>query len=154
MKLGRQLHQAQGLTITLGIGHAEIAVQVVPDTPSFLLPHDHHPLAIDDSQATHHRFVVAKVTVAVQLEPVLRNALNIIQCIRAFGMASHLHPLPTGQAIVKIGGGLGQLILETLDLPGHIDPPLQGRDLGGLDLLLEFPQRLFKFQDVFSHSFR
>ncbi len=64
------LHQAQGLPIPLGAGHAEVAVDLVAGVPTLLVAYNQHGLAIKPGKATDDRRIVGKRAITVQLVPV------------------------------------------------------------------------------------
>jgi hypothetical protein len=69
----------------------------------FLVPKHGDRAPIETCKASNHRGVVAKVTVATQLNELLAQCLHILQCMGALRMAGDLDMLPGGQGRSGIG---------------------------------------------------
>lgn len=114
---GGGLHQAQGLAVALGMHHPEVAFELLLGVAALLLADDQDFLVIEFGEAADHGFVVGIAAIAVEFDPISKDQLDVIQGVRALGMARQLHPLPAGQ----LGEDLGLKLLQF---------PFQGDDLG------------------------
>ena len=82
------------LPVALGIRHTEIAIHLLLGIASLLVTDDQHFLSVETRHAADDCGIVGKTAVAVDLAPVGEDALHVIQCVGALGMARHLGALP------------------------------------------------------------
>src|SRR6476659_8126356 len=107
------------LPVALGVRHAEAPAGALVDVAAFLLAdEDDRPVA-ELAEAGDHRSVVAERSVAVQLEPVIEQPLDVVERVRPLVVSGDLDLAPD----LLVGGLLpdpGQLPLEALELPGQL----------------------------------
>ena len=72
-------------------------------------------------QAAGHRLVVGKAAVAVQFRPVRKAALDIIERVGSFDVASNLNALPGREIIINFAPGCSDLGLDRLDFVVEIE---------------------------------
>ena len=89
-----QLYQTQGLAITLGFAHAEVAQTALFGVAPFLLAQHHTGRAIEPRQAANQTQIVGKVPVTMQFNKIGENQANVIQRVRALGVAGNFGDLP------------------------------------------------------------
>ncbi len=75
---------------------------------ALLLADHHHRLALEASEAADDRLVVAELAVALELDELVDQRIEIVDEMRPVGMAGHLGCLPGG----KVGVGLAAQILH------------------------------------------
>ncbi len=78
VKLFGNFHGAERLTVTLRIGHAEIAPDFLLGSPPFQIADGHHFFTVEARHAAGHGEIVAKGAVAVDLRKISKNALDEI----------------------------------------------------------------------------
>ncbi len=96
LNLSASSHQAESLPVALGFRHAEIAVQLGLRVAAFLLPDDHDGPSLEEGEAADNRGIVGEGAVAVKLAEIRKEALDVIERVRALGMARELNALPGG----------------------------------------------------------
>src|SRR4051812_19878078 len=96
--------------------HPEVAVQVLLGVASALMPDDHHRLAIEARPSTDDRGVLAKETVAVELDEVGEAQTDVIIRQGALEAPRHLHALERREVLVDLLAKVGQLTLQRRDL--------------------------------------
>jgi hypothetical protein len=102
---------------------------------------DHrHRAALEGGQPGDDRRVVAVGAVAVDLDPVLHQPLDVVQRVGALGVARHQRLLPPREIPVDVGGLLAQRRLEALE----IALVALGESLELLDLPAQLGQRLLE----------
>src|SRR5207253_8314258 len=84
------LHDAQGFAITLGIGHAEIAVHLAFGVAPFLMPDHRHFLPMKAGETAYDGGIVAEGAVAMHLAPIGEYALHVIQRVGPLRMPRQL----------------------------------------------------------------
>ena len=67
----RHFHQPHGLAVALGMGHAEVALDVFLGGAAFLLAYQHDLSAAHGCESADHRLVVLEAPVAVQFLEIL-----------------------------------------------------------------------------------
>ena len=93
LKFFCRFHQAQGFAVAFRLGHTKIAADFFFGVAPFLMANHHHALAVKTRQAAHNGGIIGKSTVAVQLFKIGAQGVDIIQGVRALGMARHLRHL-------------------------------------------------------------
>ena len=86
--------QSKRLSVALGVRHAEIAHRPFGCRPPLLLSDDHDRPMIEGGRAADDGMVVTEEPVAVQLEEVAEDRVDVIEGIGAVGMAGELDLLP------------------------------------------------------------
>jgi hypothetical protein len=83
-------HRAHRLAVALGMRHAEVAVRPLLDVAPLLVADEHDRLALEPPEPRHDRGVVGPYLVAVQLDPVREQSLDVIERVRPVGVARQL----------------------------------------------------------------
>ena len=143
-----EFHQAEGLAVALGLGHAEIADDVLLGVPTLLLGNDHDGAALEEGGATDQCPVVVKLAVAVELLKVGAEGADVVEGVGALGVAGDLHALPRGEVGVDVPLGDLDLFLDGGQLAGHVDVVLKGLLVQGFELLLEFAEWFLELEQV------
>src|SRR5690242_11912653 len=97
------------LAIALRVRHPETAIDTLVDVAPLLLPDEDDRAAAELAEAGDHRTVVAERPVAVQLEPVLEQAVDVVERVRPVIVAGQLD-LPPDLFV-------GRLLADAVDLP-------------------------------------
>ena len=143
-ELLRQLHLRQGLAISLRVGAAEVAGDLLLGGLAFLMPDDHHLVWADPAEPGDDGRVVAEAPIAVQLAEVSAHHFEVVGGLRPFGMPGHPHNVPRAQAGVDLLQEAVATRPQGLDLRREvlgIVALLQCRDL-----LLQLDHRLLERQ--------
>lgn len=90
MELVGQLHEAHGLAVALGLGHARVAGEFGFGVAALLLADDHDGLAVEEGVAADDGFVVAEGAVAVDFGEVRKDTVEVILRVGALGVAGEL----------------------------------------------------------------
>ncbi len=99
------------------------------------------------AEAADDGVVLAEVAVTGERREILDQRRDVVEAMRALGMAGDLRFLPRRQLGVGFGEGCMRLLLELLDFVGDVDRCLgafEGAQL--LHLALEFCDRCLEFQ--------
>src|SRR3954463_12501939 len=147
-----ELHQPQGLAIALGLGHAEVAGDLLLRVAAFLMADHHARLAVEAGEAADYGGVVGESSVAVQLFPVREERLHIVERVRALRMARNLRHLPGRQLAVDVLGERLAALREPLDLLGDVDRRVVLYIAQFLDTLLELRDRLLELEEGRLHN--
>ena len=115
--LERQFHDAHCLAIAFRIGHAEIAEQLLLGIASLLIAHHDDRPILELGEAGHQCGIIREAAVAVQLQEIRKQHLNIVESIGPLGMARQQHTVPG----VLVGAGYllpqaGKLLAHALNL--------------------------------------
>ncbi len=121
-----ELHEAEGLAVALGLGHAEVAGDLFLGVAAFLLGDDHDGLAVEEGGAADEGAVVAELAVAVQFLEAGAEQGDVVEGVGAARVAGDLHALPRGEAGVDLALGGGDLFLDAGDLLAEIEVVLEG----------------------------
>jgi len=70
------------LSIAFGVCHAAVPVDGFPQVPPLLVADNRYRYPIDKGNAAYQRGVVAEAAVAVQLDEVIKNHIDIIEGAR------------------------------------------------------------------------
>ena len=143
-----QLHAAQGFAIALGVGQAEVALDLFLGVPALVVADEHDLVPGHAGQAALDGGVVAEVAVAVQFAELAADHVDVVVEQRPLRVAGDLDGLPGGQVVVGLAQQRGVVGAKLAKLFGVIDllGGLQGFEL--VDLLFELGQRLFEFEHV------
>src|SRR5437667_4335 len=135
----------------LGVGHAEIAMEVLLRVAALLVPDHHHAHAVEPGPPPDDRRIVTEQAVAVQLDEVGEHRAQVVERVRSLRVAGHLHALHRRQVLVDLGAQLGQSFLERGELLGDVHRRLARHALQLLDLALQLEQRTLEVQRVGRH---
>ena len=115
-ELLRQLHHPQRLAVPLGARLAEVAVDPLLGVAPLLMADHRHAPAAELREPGHDGGIVPERAVAVDLDPVGHQRLDVVEGVRAVLMAGHQGLLPAVEAAVDLRGGLAQGAAQALQL--------------------------------------
>ena len=130
-ELGGQLHQPERLAVALGMRHAEVALEVLLGVAALLVPDDHHRDAAEPRPAAHDRRVVHVEPVAVELDEVGEDGAEVVERVRAAGVAGDHDPLDGREVPVDLRPQRLELALQPLELAVDVDLSLGRRSASG-----------------------
>jgi len=111
---------------------------------------DHHAgIAVETRQATDDALVIGEVAIAMHLGEVGENFRDIVERVRAIGMARDLGDLPGREAAIDVLGQLQALLGELPDLFGNVDRALAVHVAQFLDFGFKLRNRLLEIQEGF-----
>ncbi len=139
-------HEAERLAVALGVGHAEVAPQVLLHVAALLLADDHDGRAAQARPPPDDGLVVAEVAVPVQLDPVGEDPLDVVEGVRALRVARDVHLFQRLQVLVRAPLQLLQLAAEDPHLIGHVDAPTIGEIQKLVDLRLDLDDVALEIQ--------
>src|SRR5262249_59099284 len=145
-ELGGKLHEPEGLPVAFGMRHAEVARDILPCVPSFLMSDHHDWLALEARKAPDDRLIVAEHAIAVQLDEVLEQQLVEIERMGSLGVSRDLGTLPGGQVTVDLLLELAEPSLEPCDLRASSRRLVTRTQ--GQDAVLELEERLLEVKLV------
>ena len=116
MELLGEFHQAKGLSITLGVRHAEVAAQVLLRVAASLMANDHDRLAVEARPTADDGGIIPVGTIAVQLNEVGECQPDVIERERSLAAAGDLDTLERREIPIDLAPQLGQLAFERGDL--------------------------------------
>ena len=93
--LGEQ-HRAHRLAVALGMGHAEVAPDVLVGVGALLLADDHHAVTLDARETGDHRRIVAEEAIAVELDPLVREVRDELERPGPVQVSGELDSRPHG----------------------------------------------------------
>ena len=105
VELVGHLHQAHGLAIALGLGHAEVVADAALGVGALLVADDHDRAAAEAAEPADDGLVLGEVAVAGERREVLDQRADVVEAVRALGMARHLRLLPGRQLAVGVDEG-------------------------------------------------
>ena len=109
--------------------HPEVAVEIVLGIAALLVTDDHDADAVEPRPSADDGRIVPVQPVAVQLDEVGEHGVDVVEWVRAAGMAGDLHALHRREIAIDLDAQRGQLPLE--------DPRIGAREAFELlDLLL------------------
>jgi hypothetical protein len=151
-----ELHQAERLAVPLRPRHPEAAQDVLLGGPALLLADHHHRFTVEARQPADQRLVVAEGPVAVQLEPIGEQPLDIVEHVRAVGVAGELDHLPARELVEDLLLEPRAPLLQPADLAVQgVDAPGTGSGRGVplelRELRLQLQERLFEIECVGGH---
>ena len=100
-----QAHDAHGLAVTIGVGHAETVGNLLLGGAALAVTHEDDALAADVDQAGEHGGVVSHQAVAVQLVRLRVPGGEVVDEQGAIGVAGNLDGVPGGVGGGLLGGG-------------------------------------------------
>ena len=86
MEFLRNLHRAQRLAIPFGIGHAEVAVNLLLGVAGFLMANHHYVIAMKTCHAANDGRIIGVTAITVDFAPVGEDTLDVIQGIGTLRM--------------------------------------------------------------------
>src|SRR5688572_29131 len=89
-----ELHRPHRLPIPLRVGHAEVPEAALRDVPSLLVPDECDRATPERAEARDDRVVVHAAAIAVQLEPVVEDALDVVERVGALLVSRQLDRAP------------------------------------------------------------
>jgi hypothetical protein len=116
-----------------------------------LVSDDDATLASEHCHTAWHRAIVGKAAIAVQLDPVRKTALNVIERERPLSVPGDLDPLPSCQIVVNVTARFPKLCLKFVHRRAEIDVMLCGMTLQILQPPFQFKDRLFKIERLPFH---
>jgi hypothetical protein len=141
-----QLHEAEGLAVALGVGHAEVAAEVLLGVAAALVADDHDGLAFETGPPAHDGRIVAEGAVAVGFNEVGEGEPQVVGGEGPFVAAGDLDALEGRQVFVDLGAELGQLLFEGGDLLGDLELLIARHLFELVDLFLELGDRSLELQ--------
>ena len=124
------LHGAQGLAVAFGLGHAEVPIELLLGIAAFLFADQQHGLAVEPAHAANDGRIVAEKAVAVDFLKVGQNALDVVERVRALGMARVLDALPGSFLPIRLRQCPPRVAISKQDTeralgtPGRVTPRL------------------------------
>ncbi len=109
------LHDPHRLVVALGIRHPELAVEPLLDVASLLVADERDRAAVDLAETGDERAVVRAAAVAVELDPVVDEPLDVVERVRPLGMARELDRAPD-RLVARVLLQALELLLEPLRL--------------------------------------
>ena len=123
-----ELHRAHRLAVALRIRHPEVAARALLDVATLLLADDRDRATVEPAEAGDDRGVVGAEAVAVQLEEVVEQALDVVERERALVVSRELDGAP--DLLVRLlSRDPVELLLELVDLARDARAPEQARAL-------------------------
>src|SRR5262249_16430614 len=110
-----ELHHTHRLPVTLGVRHAVVAVDPILHVTALLVPDQHDGLPAKPAEPGNDRGVVRVMAIAVQLEPVVEEPLDVIEGVRPI-----LGPRELDRAPDLLVAGLLDEVIELLLEPLEI----------------------------------
>ena len=100
-----ELHDPHRLAVALGVGHPEVAPDVLVRLGALLLADDDEPPAVDPGESRDDRLVVAERAVAVELDELVGHRRHELERVRPLDVPGELDPRPDRVAwIGRLGG--------------------------------------------------
>jgi hypothetical protein len=140
-----QLHQPQRFAVALGFRLAEIAADLLLRAAPLLVPDHQHRHAVEGAEAADDGRVIPEAAVAMQLDEVLEQALDVVERVGACGVARQLHLLPRRQ----VGEDLLLQLPRARFEEGDLGPQLRGAAADAhqlLDLALQRHHRTLEIE--------
>ena len=137
----RDLHQPHALSVPLRMGHAEVALLALFEVAALLLADQRDRPALEAPEPRDERGIFRTSAIAVQLDEVLQQALDVVEGVRTLRVTRELDQPPD----LFVGGLLLdaiELSLKTLDLAGKTSAtkewqaPQAAQPLAEMDLVL------------------
>ena len=142
----RMLHQPHGFAVSAWSGHAEVACNVLLGVTPLLMADQQHGLVPKTTDSAHQSLIVVATTITMQFDPVVAEHLNEIQGAGTMRVAGYLNLLSRGQPLEDLLTTAGCQRLQLMELLTDIHLGIPGELTNLFDLLLQFNQRLLKFQ--------
>ena len=117
-----ELHHAHRLAVALGVGHAEVPVRALADVAPLLVPDEDDRCARrSGARPRDDRGVVRERAVAVQLDEVVEDPLDVVERVRPLLVARELDGAPD-LVLARLRRDPVDLALEPRHLAGDADP--------------------------------
>ncbi len=142
-----QFHQANGLAIAFGLGHAEAVAHATRRIVALLMAEDRDRAALEAAEPAHDRLVVGKGTVARQRHEVGDEPGDVVAEMRPLEMARDQGLLPGRQLGIGLPGQLLDLGLQLRHFLGDVDLVALGEMLQLGNLAFELGDRFFKVEE-------
>jgi len=84
------------------------------------MAHDHHGRSAKTAEAPNDGLIVGELAVAAQLDELVDESGQVVDEVRALGMAGDFGLLPGVQALIGVQANLGQLGVQRLDLRAYL----------------------------------
>ena len=137
----RERHRAHRLAVPLRIGHAEVPIRPLLDVASLLVADEHDGTPVELPEPGDERRVVGATAIAVELEEVVEDPLDVVEGVRTIDVASELDRLPD-LLRGRIGLELVELILQACELAGELRA---AQELHAAELTEALAQPHFRF---------
>jgi hypothetical protein len=143
-----QLHAAQGLAVALGMGQAEVALDLFLRVAAFPVADQHHLVAGHAGQPALDGGVVAEEAVAMEFAELPADHVHVVPEQRPLRVAGDLHRFPGAEVFVGLAQQGGVVHPELAELLGVVNVLLALQELQLVDLLLELGERPLEFEHV------
>ncbi len=150
-KLLAQLHHAQSLAITLGLGHAVVAAYALLGVATFLMTDEHHRPVLEPRRTADDGEVIAIHAIAVQLVEVIEDEAGVIERVRTLRMTRQLRDLPGRKIREDVLRELLALLLQARDLFLDVDRGARRNMFQFFDFGFEFGDRLLEIEEIHCH---
>ena len=134
--------------------HAEIAIYLVLGVTPLLVTQYHHGLAAEPRQTTDNGRIIGIHPVAVHFLEIGKQAVDVIQRIRALRMARHLRDLPRAELGVNVFRQRLALFLQAADFFRNIQRRIVLHIPQFFDLGFQIGNRLFKIEECRFHRLK
>ena len=116
LKFLGERHQTHGLAVSLGPGVSEVAIDLRLGVTALVMTDDHHRLALVARGTGHNRVIVGKTAVAMHLDEVGEQPLDVVKNVRTARVARHEHALPGRELAVDLRPRGLQAMIQPLEL--------------------------------------
>src|SRR5262249_33742067 len=111
-----EAHETERFSISLGMGHAEVARDVLAGVAALLVTQRDHGPPLEAREPAHEGLVVAEDAAAVELAPVPEREVHEVERGGPLRMPRDLRALPRGQAAIGLSLEAGETAFEPRDL--------------------------------------
>ena len=131
-----------------GRRRAEVAADVLVGVRALAMAEKHHAPAFDRAEPGEHRLVIAERAIAVQLDDVGEECLDVVLRLGPVGMTRDLHAVPWREVRVGLDAQRVDLGGERVDLGGELGVlgKVEPAQIG--EFRLELDQRSLEVHDV------
>jgi len=144
--LGR-LHETQGLAVSLRLAHAEVARRAFLRVAALLVADHHARYAVEACETAHDRQVIRKMPVAVKLDEIGEDLVDVVERVGTLRMPCDLGDLPRRQVAVDVLGELLALLAELIDFFRNVDRRFGLHITQFFDLGFEFSNGLLEVEE-------
>ena len=114
----------------------------------------HHGVLAETSQTAHYALIVGKCAVSVQLMEVFKDGVNVVERVRAVGVAGDLSRLPRREIGVDLRRARAHLALEFGERFVFAHTRFKLLVFEFFDFFVDFTEILFEIQKYcFGHAF-
>ena len=99
---GGQLHLRERLAVALGVRHAELALEALAGVAALAVADDQEALVADAGEARGDGLVFAEEAIAVELDVLVAEVLDVVRELGTAGMAGDQAGLPRGEVLVRL----------------------------------------------------